>query len=201
VPEEHAQARAALIERFVMQGVTAGIAFGSLVTQTLAELRKAAAQNGGMAPRRSEIEEAVRRAEEQLRSEMATGSQRDRAASYHRLLNVAQKLYLLHAGASDVRTIAMLATRIMAVEARLATMAGWDEPERVHVEVTGPSDRLRQAMEGFDDAEYERFAAEELERERVIEAARTVLALPAPGHENDGEAQGERWAKNHEGGR
>jgi len=178
-PDEHVQARVAYLERLVTQGVTAGMSYRALVSQALEELAKRAREEGARRPRRAEVEDAVRRAEEQLRTEMLAGAQRDRAASYRRLLNVARKLYLQCEQATEPRVTSMLAARLVVIEASLARLAGWNEPERMHVVVTGPSDRLRAALEGYDDEEYARLAAEELERERVVDAARRLVGLPA----------------------
>ena len=169
-PAEHVAARAALIEQMVTHGVTAGVSFRHLVREVI----KA---NPGFA--REEVEAAIRHAEEQLRAEMTSGSARDRSASYRRLLNVARGLYLTFE-ASEAKAKGVLSLRIVAVEERLAKMAGWDEPERLHIQVTGPSDRLRKALEGFDDEAFVRLAAEEEEQSRTVERAREALGLPPP---------------------
>jgi hypothetical protein len=199
--DEERAARAAFLERLVMQGITAGVPGVALITQARDEL----AQKWGGKPKRGEVEEAVRRIEEQIRQDMSAHAQRDRARSYRGLLNVRRKLLLQFEAARNATTstttrnttkngktesstvtttktdsyeLTALARVLLATEERLAKMAGWDEPERVHVEVVGPSDRLRAAMESFSDEEFVKLSAEQLEHERIMAVARKQLGLP-----------------------
>ena len=186
-PPEHIDARAALLERFALNGLTANVSFKLLVRQMCLPPRyvedprapEGRRNEGGFAATRTEAEEVIRRAEEAIKQEMTTGSQRDLAMSYRRMTKTAGKLDQMIHATPDPKVVAVLAQRQVAVEARLAELRGWNEPERLHVILTNPSERVRKAFEGFDDDDLVALALEEDERTRTLEAARTALGLPS----------------------
>jgi hypothetical protein len=172
-------AREAIVEALATKGLIANEPFRVLVRQLCAPPGKG--NPYGSNARKVEAEEAIRRAEDGIRTEMVTNAQRDRATSYRRLLNTARKVYTTLELSTDAKEIASLSQRVVAVEARLAQLAGWNEPERLQVIVTNPSDRVRKAFEGFDDEALIALAVEEEERVRTVRAARLALGMgPEP---------------------
>lgn len=169
------RARAALVEALATKGLIANESFNVLVRQLMGP--KSKDNIYGCNAKKLEAEEAIRRADDAIRQEMAVNAQRDRATSYRRLLNTARKVYTTLEAATDAKEIASLSQRMVAIEGRLAGMAGWDEPERLQIIVTNPSDRVRKAFEGFDDEALVALAVEEEERTRVVRAARLALGL------------------------
>ena len=174
--EVRRQERADHVERSATMLLVANVP----IKEALVRLRKSP-EHGGVDATKPEAVEALRRAEQVLKQAMAEGSLTDRAASYRRLLNVARKLYLAleNTDSKKVHSIRGLALAINQIETRLAKMAGWDEPERMHVVVQAPRESARQAFEQFSDAEYEQLAAEYEEQARLVLATRRGL-LPAP---------------------
>jgi hypothetical protein len=179
VPPEHPAARAAIIERVAIQGLTSGTAYNVLVRHLMSapRLGERGENVGGVNATRAEAEEALRRAEEEIRMEMVVGAHRDMAMSYRRVLNAASKAYLAQQSATDPGIIARLTSVVGSIEERLSKMRGWDEPERLHLVVTNESDRVRKAFESFDEEQIALLAAEEEEHIQTLDRAREVLAL------------------------
>jgi hypothetical protein len=178
-PPEHAAAREALVERIATQGLIAGFTFKQLVAQLMAAptTDERGRPSGGANCTRKEAEERIRKAEADLRDEMAQSAQLDRVTSLRRLKNATRKIMLMLEGTADPSLASRLAHTLKELEERLARMQGWDEPERMHVVVTTPNEQLRKVLEEFDEERFNKLAAEALEHERVVEAARGVVHL------------------------
>jgi|GEM_PF-4300035 hypothetical protein len=170
---EHDAARAAVVENLVTEGVVAGVSFRDLSRQVL----KQYGEQYGLG--RPEVEDAIRRAEESLRSELASQSAHQRAVTGRQLMTLRDRLFREARMTQDSVVLARLSARHGELSEKLASLFGWNEPERLRVEVSGPSDRLRKVLEDFDDEEYTRIAAEEEEKERQLGVLRQAAGLPA----------------------
>lgn len=172
-PTEHEEARAAAVARLVTSGVETGLNFDQLV----AEVMKQFGQSHGL--KRAEVVDAIRREEEQLRTEISRDSQKRRTLAVRQLENASRKLYLHLQQAKDVAEIARLERSFTSLMERRAKLEGWDEPDRVRVEVMTSPDRLLTVFEHLDEEEYTDLAARQLEDERLIASTRKLLGLPA----------------------
>ncbi len=200
---EHDAARAAVVERFALQGLIAGHSFRTLVAQAMRP------PPDGLNAKRAEVEDAIRLAEQSIREEMASHSQRDMATSYQRLVAAARKA---HAELQNLRSegfvlvnakgkvlgrdargyasaVARLTQSVVQVEERLAKFRGWDEPERMHVLVTTGKDRATNAFASMSEEDLVKLAAEDMDRERQFEAMRSALALPVRSYVVEGGGQ------------
>jgi hypothetical protein len=181
---EHVQARARMVERIAIQGLTVGLSFKQLVQQLMAapKLDANGTNVGGAGANREEAEDALRRAEEEIRLDMSANNLRDMAMSYRRLKNAARKVALMLEAQQEPGAVSRLAHTLKELEERMAVMRGWDEPERMHVIVSNPSEQARKVFEGLDDDALLQLAVEEELRRERDRRAREILGLP-PDHQ------------------
>jgi hypothetical protein len=170
---EHDAARGAFLEDLVTGGVVSGTPFKRLVRSILDQYGETHRL------KRAEVEDAVRRAEENMRVELSASSAHQRAVTARQLMSLRDRLFQSAMTTTKPMIFARAAARHFVASERLSQLFGWNEPERLRIEVVGSSERLKKVLEDFDDEEYTRIAAEEEEKDRQLGVLREAAGLPA----------------------